>query len=55
MVGIVELSPDEAAPVLKKYLSRLPVVWPFFDVTPKSQIADFIAEAPRHPVFRIVR
>ena len=54
-VRIAELLPDEAAPVLKKYLSRLPVVWPFFDVTPKSQIADFVAEAPRHPVFRIVR
>jgi deazaflavin-dependent oxidoreductase (nitroreductase family) len=54
-VGIVELSPDEAAPVLKKYLSRLPIVRPFFDVTPKSQIADFVAEAPRHPVFRIMR
>jgi deazaflavin-dependent oxidoreductase (nitroreductase family) len=54
-VGIVELSPDEAAPVLKKYLSRLPIVRPFFDVTPKSQIADFVAEAPRHPVLRIVR
>jgi deazaflavin-dependent oxidoreductase (nitroreductase family) len=54
-VGIVELSPDEAAPVLKKYLSRLPIVRPFFDVTPKSQIADFVAQAPRHPVFRIVR
>ena len=53
-VGIVELSPDEAAPVLKKYLSRLPVVRPFFDVTPGSQIADFVAEAPRHPVFRIL-
>ena len=54
-VGIVELSPDEAAPVLKKYVSRVPVVRPFFDVTPKSQIADFVAEAPRHPVFRIAR
>jgi deazaflavin-dependent oxidoreductase (nitroreductase family) len=53
-VGIVELSPDEAAPVLKKYLSRLPVVRPFFDVTPGSQIADFVAEAPRHPVFQIL-
>jgi deazaflavin-dependent oxidoreductase (nitroreductase family) len=54
-VGIVELSPDEAAPVLKMYLSRLPVVWPFFDVTPKSRITDFVAEAPRHPVFRTLR
>ncbi|HEY6380463.1 MAG TPA: nitroreductase family deazaflavin-dependent oxidoreductase [Pseudolabrys sp.] len=54
-VRIAELSPGEAAPVLKKYLSRVPVVRPFFDVTPKSQIADFVVEAPRHPVFRIVR
>jgi deazaflavin-dependent oxidoreductase (nitroreductase family) len=54
-VRIVELSPDEAAPVLKKYLSRVPIVRPFFDVTSKSQIADFVAEAPRHPVFRIMR
>jgi hypothetical protein len=52
-VGVVELSPDEAASVLKQYLSRLPVVRRFFDVTPKSQIAEFVAEAPRHPVFRI--
>jgi deazaflavin-dependent oxidoreductase (nitroreductase family) len=54
-VAIAELSPEEAAPVLKKYLSRLPVVRPFFDVTPKSQIGDFVTEAPRHPVFRILR
>jgi hypothetical protein len=54
-VGIAELLPNEAAPVLKKYLSRLLVVRPFFDVTPKSQIADFVNEAPRHPVFRILR
>jgi deazaflavin-dependent oxidoreductase (nitroreductase family) len=54
-VRIVELSPDEAAPVLKKYLSRVPIVRPFFDVTSKSQIEDFVAEAPRHPVFRIMR
>jgi deazaflavin-dependent oxidoreductase (nitroreductase family) len=54
-VSIAELSPDEAAPVLKKYLSRVPIVRPFFDVTPKSQIADFVAEAPRHPVLRIMR
>jgi deazaflavin-dependent oxidoreductase (nitroreductase family) len=54
-VHIAELLPDDAAPVLKKYLSRVPVVRPFFDVTLKSQIADFVVEAPRHPVFRIER
>jgi deazaflavin-dependent oxidoreductase (nitroreductase family) len=54
-VQIVELAPEDAAPVLRKYLAQVPVVRPFFDVTPKSAIADFITEAPRHPVFRIAR
>ena len=52
-VRIVELSAEDAAPVLKKYLTQVPVVRPFFDVTPKSNLRDFVAEASRHPVFRI--
>jgi deazaflavin-dependent oxidoreductase (nitroreductase family) len=52
-VGIVELGAENAAPVLKNYLTRYPVVRPFFDVTPRSSLRDFVAEAPRHPVFRI--
>jgi deazaflavin-dependent oxidoreductase (nitroreductase family) len=52
-VRIQELSADDAAPVLQKYLAQVPVVRPFFDVTPKSNLRDFIAEASRHPVFRI--
>ena len=52
-VGIQELSADEAAPVLQKYLAQVPLVRPFFDVTPTSNLRDFVAEASRHPVFRI--
>ena len=52
-VSIVELPPEGVAPVLKKYLTQVPVVRPFFDVTPQSAIEDFVAEAVRHPVFRI--
>ena len=52
-VRILELSAEDAAPVLKKYLAQVPVVRPFFDVTPKSNLRDFVAEASRHPVFRI--
>ena len=52
-VRILELSAEDAAPVLKKYLTQVPVVRPFFDVTPKSNLRDFAAEASRHPVFRI--
>ena len=52
-VSILELSAEDAAPVLKKYLAQVPVVRPFFDVTPRSNLRDFVAEASRHPVFRI--
>ena len=53
-VGLVELPPAEAAPVLKRYLAAVPITRPFFDVGPSSDLAAFVAEAPRHPVFRIV-
>jgi deazaflavin-dependent oxidoreductase (nitroreductase family) len=52
-VRITEVSSEEAAAVLKKYLARVPVVRPFFDVTPSSALPDFVAEARKHPVFRI--
>lgn len=52
-VRIVELAAEDAAPVLKKYLAQVPVVRPFFDVTPNSSLREFVAEASRHPVFRV--
>ena len=52
-VRIVELAAEDAAPVLKKYLAQVPVVRPFFDVTPNSNLPEFVAEASRHPVFRV--
>lgn len=54
-IVLFELEPAEAAPVLKRYLSQVPITRPFFDVTPASSLAEFTAEAPRHPVFRVVR
>jgi deazaflavin-dependent oxidoreductase (nitroreductase family) len=48
-----EVSAEEAAPVLQRYLRRVPVVRPFFDVSPNSPLAQFETEAPRHPVFRL--
>ena len=50
---IEEAMPDQAAPVLKRYLNAVAVVRPYFDVKPDSAIEEFIAEAPRHPVFRL--
>jgi deazaflavin-dependent oxidoreductase (nitroreductase family) len=53
-VAIVELEPPAAAPVLKRYVTGVPITRPFFDATPGSDLAAFVAEAPRHPVFRVV-
>ena len=51
---IEEAPPQQAAPVLKRYLQAVAVVRPFFDVKPDSSIEEFIREAPRHPVFRLI-
>jgi deazaflavin-dependent oxidoreductase (nitroreductase family) len=50
---IDEATPEQSAPVLRQYLRRVPVARPFVDVTPDSSLADFVAQAPRHPVFRL--
>jgi hypothetical protein len=50
---VEEVAAEQAAPVLRAYLKKVPVVRPFFDVKPGSPIEAFVAEAPRHPVFRL--
>ena len=53
-VSVIELSIQEAGPILKKTLAGAPsFVTNYFDVTPDSPLADFEREAPRHPVFRL--
>jgi deazaflavin-dependent oxidoreductase (nitroreductase family) len=57
-IGVVELEAPEAASILKQFLTRyqmVPFLPPYFDVTPKSPLADFEREAAQHPVFRIMR
>lgn len=51
VVKILELPPEAAAPVLKKYLESVPITRQFFDVSPHSSVDELIAEASRHPVF----
>jgi len=53
-VMVREVNTDEAAPVLKMYVTRVPITRPYFDAKPESDLAAFRAEAPRHPVFAIV-
>lgn len=50
---IEEVGAEEAAPILQRYLKRVPVVRPFFDVSPGSPLAEFEFEAQHHPVFRL--
>ena len=51
---IVEVGPEEAAPVLREYLCTTPIVKPYFDAAPGAPLEEFAAEAKRHPVFRLV-
>ncbi|HEY4912034.1 MAG TPA: nitroreductase family deazaflavin-dependent oxidoreductase [Methylomirabilota bacterium] len=52
-IALREVGADEAAPVLKLYVTRVPITRPYFDVRPGSDLDAFRAEAPRHPVFAI--
>jgi deazaflavin-dependent oxidoreductase (nitroreductase family) len=51
---VVEVAPDESVPVLRQYLREVPVTRAYFDVTLDSTDEQFLAEVPRHPVFRLV-
>lgn len=54
-ISVVELSPAEAAQVLKGTLASYPaLIKGYFDVTPESPFEDFEQEAPRHPMFRVL-
>jgi deazaflavin-dependent oxidoreductase (nitroreductase family) len=50
-----ELEPDAAVPVLREYYRQGRVTRPFFGVSLDSSEAEWRAEAPRHPVFQLVR
>ena len=50
-VKVIELGPEDSAPVLKEYVQRVRVARPYFDATPQSPLEAFAAEAARHPVF----
>ena len=52
-VPVVELEPQASAPILKKYVNRVPITRPYFDAAPDAPIEAFVAEAGRHPVFRL--
>ena len=50
---VEEVDAGQAVPVLREYYRRFRVTRPFFDVTLDSSLEEWVAEAPRHPVFRL--
>ena len=50
---VEEVGAEEAAPVLREYLRSTPIVKPYFDVPADAPVEAFVAEATRHPVFRV--
>lgn len=50
---VAELDAEAAVPVLREYYRLGRVTRPFFEVSLASPDADWLAEAPRHPVFAL--
>jgi deazaflavin-dependent oxidoreductase (nitroreductase family) len=53
-VAVEEVGSEAAVPVLRSYYHRRRVTRPFFRVDLASSEEEWAAEAPRHPVFRLV-
>ncbi len=54
-VVLSEVEPKDAIGTLRAYIAKAPIVRPYFDVKPSSGDSEYLAEAPRHPVFAITR
>jgi deazaflavin-dependent oxidoreductase (nitroreductase family) len=54
-ISAIELTPEEAAPILQHALSIAPAfIRAYFDVTVASSLEAIVLEAPRHPVFELI-
>jgi deazaflavin-dependent oxidoreductase (nitroreductase family) len=54
-VAVRELTPEQAAPVLKSMLTGAPkFISDYFDVTADSSLDDFVRDAPNHAMFVVV-
>lgn len=49
-----ELRPREAGPVLKRYVAIASRTRETFQASKDAPVEDFVAEAPRHPVFELI-
>jgi deazaflavin-dependent oxidoreductase (nitroreductase family) len=48
-----EVPPEQAGPVLKRYVAMAPAARRSFRAVKDSPVADFVTEADRHPVFEL--
>jgi deazaflavin-dependent oxidoreductase (nitroreductase family) len=48
------ISPEQAGPVLKRYVRIAIATRPYFQASKDSPVEDFISEAERHPVFELM-
>jgi deazaflavin-dependent oxidoreductase (nitroreductase family) len=51
---VEEVEAGEAARVLREYVRTTPIVKRFFDADANAPLESFVAEARRHPVFRLL-
>jgi deazaflavin-dependent oxidoreductase (nitroreductase family) len=49
-----EVPPEDAGPVLKRYVAVASATRPYFDADRNAPVEDFVAEAHRHPVFELL-
>ena|SRR5437870_5759877 len=53
-VVATELSPEQAAPIIKSMLVKAPkMIRDYFDVNPESNLEEIAREAPNHAVFAV--
>lgn len=52
--GIQELPLESAAPILKTYVNENPITRVYFDARPDSPMSEFLADAKRKSVFKLI-
>lgn len=53
-IRLVEFRDPERAQILKTYLEETPITQPYFDAQPDPPLDAFLAEADKHPIFRVL-
>jgi deazaflavin-dependent oxidoreductase (nitroreductase family) len=52
-LSVVEVGPEEGAPILREYVEKVSMVRPHFDVEADAPVEAFQAEVAGHPVFHL--